>query len=150
MLKWNEEFIYDIPMPIRKSLSTILAPSLDCSTFITCESRYQPRICRNFSACYLEFFVHGNNVLVFLGMTPLSYLHCPTVQFSNLEDFYIYFTLILLSKINLYHRFKLWSRSAKFSDDLQIWNGQIVQNWVLFHLSSCEDCFHSWNCQFRL
>ena len=44
----------------------------------------------------------------------------PTVQFSNLADFYVYLTLILLSKINLYHRFKLWSRSARFSDDLQI------------------------------
>ena len=74
----------------------------------------------------------------------------PTVQFSNLADFYIYLTLISLSKINLYHRFKLWSRSARFSDDLQIWNGQIVQNGVLFHPSSCEDCFPSWNSQFRL
>ena len=44
----------------------------------------------------------------------------PTVQFSNLADFYVYLTLISLSKINLYHRFKLWSRSARFSDDLQI------------------------------
>ena len=44
----------------------------------------------------------------------------PAVQFSNLADFYVYLTLISLSKINLYHRFKLWSRSARFSDDLQI------------------------------
>ena len=44
----------------------------------------------------------------------------PTVQFSNLADFNVYLTLISLSKINLYHRFKLWSRSARFSDDLQI------------------------------
>ena len=44
----------------------------------------------------------------------------PTVQFSNLADFYVYLTLISLSKMNLYHRFKLWSRSARFRDDLQI------------------------------
>ena len=44
----------------------------------------------------------------------------PTVQFSNLVDFYVYLTLISLSKINLYHRFKLWSRSARIRDDLQI------------------------------
>ena len=44
----------------------------------------------------------------------------PTVQFPNLADFYVYLTLISLSKINLYHGFKLWSRSARFSDDLQI------------------------------
>ena len=74
----------------------------------------------------------------------------PTVQLSNLADFYVYMTSISLSKINLYHGFKLWSRSARFSDDLQIWNGQIVQNGVLFHPSSCEDCFPSWNSQFRL
>ena len=74
----------------------------------------------------------------------------PTVQFSNLAHFYVYLTLILLSKINLYHRFKLWSRSAKFSDDLQIWNDQIVQNCALFQLSSCRDCFNSWNRQFQL
>ena len=74
----------------------------------------------------------------------------PTVQLSNLADFYVYLTSISLSKINLYHGFKLWSRSARFSDDLQIWNGQIVQNGVLFHPSSCEDCFPSWNSQFRL
>ena len=49
-----------------------------------------------------------------------SILQVPTVQFSNLADFYVYLALILLSKINLYHRFKLWSRSARFSDDLQI------------------------------
>ena len=38
---------------------------------------------------------------------------------------------------------------ARFSYDLQIWNGWIVKNWVLFHLSSCKDCFPSWNSQFR-
>ena len=49
-----------------------------------------------------------------------SFIKCPTVHFSNLADFYVYLTLISLSKINLYHRFKFWSRSARFSDDLQI------------------------------
>ena len=49
-----------------------------------------------------------------------------------------------------YHRFKFWSRSARFSDYLQIWNGQIGQNWLLFYFSSWEDCFTSWNSQFRL
>ena len=44
----------------------------------------------------------------------------PKVQFSNLADFYVYLTLISLNKINLYHRFKLTPRSARFSDDLQI------------------------------
>ena len=29
------------------------------------------------------------------------------MQFSNLADFYVYLTLISLSKINLYHRFSL-------------------------------------------
>ena len=33
-----------------------------------------------------------------------SILQVPTVQFSNLADFYVYLALILLSKINLYHR----------------------------------------------
>ena len=47
-------------------------------------------------------------------------LHIPTVQLSNLADFYVYLTLISLSKINLYRGFKLCSRSARFSDDLQI------------------------------
>ena len=38
-------------------------------------------------------------------------------------------------------RLKLWSANTS---DLQIWTGQIVQNWVLY----CGNCGHSWNSQF--
>ena len=58
-----------------------------------------------------------------LVKTPISVVPlalCPTVQFSNLADFCVYITLKSLSKINLYHRMKLLSRSARFSDNWQI------------------------------
>ena len=58
--------------------------------------------------------------MYYLNQLPWCFLQTPIVQFSKLADFYVFLTSISISKINLYHRFKLWSRSARFSDDLQI------------------------------
>ena len=47
--------------------------------------------------------------------------------------------------------FTVFSHSAVFKfGGFYVYLTQIFQNWVLFHLSSCEDCFPSWNSQFRL
>ena len=105
-------------------------------------------------------------VLALLDLTP----HCVFVKY--LQVLYLHLDRIQLSSFKLTPRsnvqiwrtfsysrvvlnrqdkpiFKLWSRSASCSDDLQIWNGKMVQNWVLFQLRSCRDRFHSWNSQFQ-
>ena len=54
-----------------------------------------------------QFLLHQYPFTFTLNHKKCNPPSIPTVQFSNLADFYVYSTLISLSKINLYHWFKL-------------------------------------------
>ena len=104
------------------------------SIWMICKENFSEKLRKN--DVVEKFKAVPAHVGIDLGKIIYWKRHLPTVQFSNLADFYVCLTLISLSRINLYHRFKLWSRSARFSDDLQIWNGQIAPNGVLLPLSN--------------
>ena len=88
--------------------------------------------------CHFRFANHHFNwqilVKVWTDVIGLSCLMRTILEYEKVRQIWtllkdgLFHILELFSssKINLQQRFKFWSRSASCSDDLQIWNGQMV------------------------
>ena len=69
-----------------------------------------------------------NRVISEVGTKP-KLSHTAEFKLAGLSDILALFSI---SRVNLYHRFKLWSRTASWLQESEIWNGQNAQNCLLY------------------